>query len=98
VDGFEVEGVGEDELEAGGQAGVGQPVPAEEALADDSEVVFPAGDFLEEELEVVVLDVLVEEFGTLAIDDADVHLAGVEVDSAVELGGGLVVFHLGAFG
>jgi hypothetical protein len=45
-----------------------------------------------------VLDVLVEEFGTLAIDDADVHLAGVEVDSAVELGGGLVVFHLGAFG
>jgi len=61
VDGLEVKGVGEDELEAGGQAGVGEPVPAEEAFTDDGEVVFPAGDLLEEEGEVVVEDVLVEE-------------------------------------
>jgi hypothetical protein len=59
--------------------------------------VFPASDLLEEEGEVVVLDVLVEELLALAIDDADVPLAGGEVDSAVELGGGLAVSHLGAF-
>ena len=80
VNGLEVEGVGQHELEAGGQAGVGQPVPAEEAFTDDGEVVFPAGDLLEEEGEVVVEDVLVEELFALAVDDADVPLAGVEVD------------------
>jgi hypothetical protein len=59
--------------------------------------VFPGGDLLEEEGEVVVLDVELEELLALAIDDADVPLASVEVDSAVEARGGLVVFHLGAF-
>jgi len=38
--------------------------------------MFPAGNLLEEEVKVVVEDVLVEELFALAIDDADVHLAG----------------------
>ncbi len=41
----------------------------------------------------VVSGIRVEEVFAVAIDDADVHWAGLEVDSAVELGGGLVVVH-----
>jgi hypothetical protein len=46
-----------------------------------------------EELEVVVFDVGVDEFHALAIHDADDHLPGVEVDSAIVFGGGGVIFH-----
>jgi hypothetical protein len=52
-----------------------------------------AGDEFEEELEVVVPDVGVDQFLALAIHDADVHLVGMEVDSAVVFGRGGVIFH-----
>jgi hypothetical protein len=48
----------------------------------------------EEEVEVIVFDVGVDQLFALAIHDADIHLARVEVDSAVELRGGGVVFHV----
>jgi hypothetical protein len=48
---------------------------------------------LEEELEVVVPDIGVDELLAVAIHEADVHLVGVQVDSAVELGGGGVILH-----
>ena len=48
VDGLEVEGVGQDEGEAGGLAGIGQPVPAEHAFAADGQVVAIGRDELEE--------------------------------------------------
>ena len=51
------------------------------------------GDALEEELEVVVADIGVDQFLALAVHKADVHLARMQIDSAVELGGGGVVFH-----
>jgi len=35
----------------------------------------------------------VDELVAVPIHEADIHLAGVKVDSAVELGGGGVVFH-----
>ena len=50
-------------------------------------------DELEEELEVIVFDVGVDELLAVPIHDADIHLAGVEVDSAVELCGGGVILH-----
>jgi hypothetical protein len=50
-------------------------------------------DELEEELEVVVPDVGVDQLLAVAIHEADVHLVGMEVDSAVELGGGGVILH-----
>jgi hypothetical protein len=75
----------------------GEPVPAEHAFAANGEVVAIGGDEFEEEAEVVVADVGVDEFFALAIHEADVHLAGVEVNSAVEFGGGVVVFHSGSF-
>jgi len=47
----------------------------------------------EEIIEVIVFDVGVDQFFALAIHDADVHLVGVKVDSAIELSGGCIVFH-----
>jgi hypothetical protein len=93
VDGAHVKGVSQDEVEAGGLARVGQPVPAEHAFAADRQIVAIGGDEFEEELEVIVLDVGVDQFLALAVHDADVHLPGVEVDSAIVFGGGGVILH-----
>ena len=48
---------------------------------------------LREEPEVVVLDVGVDPFLALPIHDADVHLAVMEIDSAIEFGAGGVIVH-----
>jgi len=50
-------------------------------------------DELEEVSKVIVPDVGVNQFVAVPIHDADVHLAGMEVDSAVEFGGRGVVLH-----
>ena len=47
----------------------------------------------EEEAEVVVADVGMDEDFAGAIHEADVHLAGVEIDSAVEFRGGGIILH-----
>ena len=88
-----VEGVGQDEGQAGVLGGVGQPMPAEQALGADGEAVAVRLNEFEEVREVVVLDVAVEELFAVAVHEADVHWVGVEVDSAVVIGGGGVVFH-----
>ena len=93
VDGLEVEGMGQDEVNAGLIAGIGEPVSAEHAFANDGEVVAVRSDEFEEEVEIVVADVGVDEFFAGTIHEADVHLAGMEIDSAVEFSGGVVVFH-----
>jgi hypothetical protein len=93
VDGAHVKGVSEHEGDAGGLAGVREPVPSEHALAADGQVVAIGGDEFEKELEVVVFDVGVNELLALAIHHADVHLPGVEVDSAIVFGGGGVILH-----
>jgi hypothetical protein len=49
---------------------------------------------LEEVGEVVVLNVAVDQFLALAIHDADIHLMGVQIDSAVELGRGSIILHM----
>ena|SRR5438552_2098543 len=48
---------------------------------------------LREEPEVVVLDAGVDPFLALPIHDADVHLAVMEIDSAIEFGAGGVIVH-----
>ena len=93
VNGFDVEGVGQDEGQAGGLAGIGQPIPAEHAFATDGQAVSVRLDQLEEELEVVVSDVGVDQFFALPIHEADIHLVGVQIDSAVEFGRGGVILH-----
>ncbi len=93
VDEVEVERVGEDEGQALGLAGVGQPVQAEHAFGADGEVVAVGFDEFEEVGEVVVLDVAVDQFLALAVHDADVHLVGVKVDFAVVFGGGSIILH-----
>ena len=93
VDEVEVERVGQDEGEVGLLAGVSEPVPAEHAFGADAQAVSVRSNELEEVLEVVVLDVAVDQLVALAVHEADVHLPGVQVDSAVVFRGGGVVFH-----
>ena len=93
VDGFEVEGVGQDELETGGLTGVGEPIPAKHAFAADGQIVLVGLDEFKEVVEVVVLDVGVDELFAVSVHEADVHLAGVQVDSAVEFRGGDIILH-----
>ena len=85
--------MGEHQGQAGGLTGIGEPLPAEHAFGANGEVVPVGGDEFKEELEVVVLDVGMDQFFTVPIHDAHVHLACVEVDSAVELRGGNVILH-----
>ena len=93
VDGLEVKNMGQDESEVRLVTGISQPIPAEHAFGADGEVVTVRSDEFEEVVEVVMADVGVKENFALAIHEADIHLAGVQVDSAVELSGGSVVFH-----
>jgi len=94
VDRFQVQRVGEHEGQPLALAGVGEPVPVEGAFAADSQIVSVGFDAFEEVGEVIALDVGVEEFVPGPIHDADVHLAAVQIDSAVELGGGCVILHV----
>src|SRR5262245_23386252 len=83
----------QNEGEASFVAGIGQPVPAEHAFANHREVVFVGFNEFEEEGKVVVSNIAVNELFALAVHDADVHLPGMKVDSAVELSGGGVILH-----
>ena len=93
MDQVEIEGMSQDEGDAGFLAGVGQPIPAEHAFGTDSEAVAIRLNELEEVLEVIVLDVAVDQLFALAIHDADVHLTSMQIDSAVVFGGGRVILH-----
>ena len=92
-DGLQIERMGQDKSQVGLVAGIGQPVPAEHAFTAHRQAVLVRFDAREEEGEVVFLDVGVQQFSSLSIHDTDVHLVGVQVDSAVELGGGGVILH-----
>jgi len=93
VDEVQIERMSQDEGQARLLAGVGQPVPAEHAFAAHGEVMLVGLDELEEVGEVVVQDVAVDQFLALAIHDADVHLARMQVDSAVVFGSGGIILH-----
>lgn len=63
-------------------AQVGQPVPGEDALDGDDEVLTVGGDHLEESLRPGLYVAVDEDFAGL-VQDADVHGSGVQVDAAV---------------
>jgi hypothetical protein len=83
VNGFHVQGMAKDEGGVFRLAEVDQPVPAEQALASDDQVVTVGGDRLQESRRVrryfVVQDNL-----TGVVEDAQVHCPGVQIDPAVE--------------
>ena len=93
VDGLEVEGVGQDEANTCVGTGIGEPIPAEHALGADGQIVAIGCNELEEIFEVIVANVGVDQFFAGAVHDADVHLAGMEINSAVEFSGGGVILH-----
>jgi len=74
-------------------AGIGEPEPAEHAFAADGQIMLVGSNELEEEVEVIVADVGMDEDFAGAIHEADVHLTGMEIDSAVEFRGGGIILH-----
>ena len=93
VNGAQIERVSEHESEIGFVAGIGQPEPAEHAFAADGEVVAVRSDEFEEEFEVIVADIGMDEDFAGTVHEADVHLTGMEIDSAVEFRGGGIILH-----
>jgi hypothetical protein len=83
VNGFHVQGVAEHEGDVLLGAEVGEPVPAEQALDGDDQSVAERGDGVEEGVgvgaEVLVVDDLAG-----AVEDAQVHGPGVQIDAAVK--------------
>ena len=93
VNGLEIERVSQNESEVCFLAGIGQPIPAEHAFSAHRQVVLVRFNALEKISEVIVLDVGMDQLLALAIHHADIHLPGVEVDSAVEFCGGGIILH-----
>ena len=93
VNGSDLERVSQHEGEAGGLAGVGQPIPPEHTFTADGEAVLVGLDEFEEVSEVVVFDIGVDQLLALAIHEADVHLARMQIDSAVVFGRGGIILH-----
>ena len=89
--------MGQHEVDAGGLTGISQPIPAEHALGTDSQVVPVGSDKFEEELEVIVFDVGVDPFFALPVHQADIHLARMQVDSAIEFSRGGMILHNRSF-
>lgn len=82
MDGFHVESVPQDELDALVDAEVSDPVPAEETL-DGNDQVLAVGFEDPEELVAVAGELLVHQSLAGSVKNADVEAAGVEVDAAV---------------
>ena len=84
VDRLHVVGVTEHEVDVGVGAQVGDPVPAEEALNADDEAVEVGFDQFEKAVGITG-DVAVDDLLAVRVEDAHVHVARVQVDSAVIL-------------
>ena len=82
----------ENELDALASTQVGDPVPGEHALDADDEIVAIGRDGFEEVLRSGP-EVLVEPDFAIAVEDAQVHGLGVQVDPAVMLVGVDVELH-----
>jgi hypothetical protein len=82
-DGPHVQGVAQDEGDVFVVTQIGKPVPAEQALAADDEVVAVRGDGLVEGVGIGG-QVLVEDDLAALVEDAQVHGVGVQIDAAVE--------------
>jgi len=94
VNEMEIERVSEHDGQAGGLAGIRQPVPAKHAFGAHGEVVPIGFDQRAEVVEVIVFDVGVDQSLAPAVHDADIHLVRMQIDSAVVFGGGGVILHL----
>jgi hypothetical protein len=92
VDGFHIESVTENEVDAFPCAEVGEPVPGEHALHRDGEVVAEGGDCLQEDLGVR-REVPMNEDLSFLVEHADVHVPRVQVDATVVLVGYVVESH-----
>jgi hypothetical protein len=83
VNGLHVQGVARHESDVLGLAQIGQPVPAEEALAGDHPVIAEGRDGFEKGARLG-RHFLVQHDGAGLVEDPQVHGSGMQVDPAVE--------------
>ena len=84
VNRFHVQRVAEDEGDTFVSAQIGEPIPGEDALAGDDEVVAIRGHGREERFGRG-LHVAVQQHFALRVEDTQIHRPGVQVDAAVVL-------------
>jgi len=82
MDGLHVEGVAKDELDLFSLAQIRQPIPGEDALDGDDEIV-PVGLNRIQEILWSASHVLVKKCPAFSIENAEVHGLGVQIDPAV---------------
>jgi hypothetical protein len=82
VDGFHVQRMAEDEGDLLAGAQIGKPVPGEDALDGDDQILPVRGDRAEEDLRVAA-DVLIEQDLAGLVENAEIHGAGVQVNPTV---------------
>jgi hypothetical protein len=92
MDGLHVQRVAEHEGDSLARTQVGEPVPGEDALDPDHEVFAVRGHRLQEGLGAAA-QVLVQEHLAFAVEEAEVHGLGVQIDSAVVRVAGRVESH-----
>ena len=83
MDGLHVEGVAQDEGDIVLGAEVGKPVPAEDALCTDDQIVPVGLDRTEKAVRLAAHVAVEERFAGVVLQDAEVHGPSVEIDPAV---------------
>ncbi len=83
----------EDEGEVSVGASVGELIPVECGFAADGDVWTEGFDFFEELIGLSSLEVAMQVFFTVLVDDAGEHLVSVQIDSAVERALSLIKIH-----
>jgi hypothetical protein len=83
MDGLHLEGVPEDAREAFVSAQIGEPIPGEQTFGGDDETISLGGNGLEKRFRVR-LHVPVPQRLTSLVEDADRHVAGMEIDATVK--------------
>jgi hypothetical protein len=83
VDGLHIEGMAKNEGEVLSGTKIGEPVPAEDALGGDDEVIAEGCDSLKEEFGIASQVAMKNDVAGLVFEDAEMQGPSVEVDSAV---------------
>jgi len=75
MNGFDIQGMGQHELNSLCLTRIGKPIPVEGTFTSDSQVMPVWGYLLQEIAEIVALDVCVNQFVAFGIHKAHVHLS-----------------------
>ena len=79
-------------------AGVAEPVPVKSRLASDNHVGAVGFKLFEQFFRLARLEIAVQQFFAVLVDNTSMHFIGVQIDSAVEWVLSLIKIHHGLLG